>query len=176
MVRATGEVLIIGGGAGGLFAAFMLRDLGSKVCLVEKQPYFGGKLQVIGPGRPVGSSANGSSNPYGIIGTAGMRIDETQAELRCLAQQLGVKADSSENSLLINVKDRWVRGDADPLLLSPAGELAGGWQGCVHAWFCKQGQLLEALMLLFNRDGPCLAPSKVLVTMAHMRSQYPVRR
>lgn len=99
----------------------MLRHLGNKVCLVEKQPYFGGKLQVIGPGRPMGSSANGSSNPTGVIGTAGMRIDETQPELRCLAQQLGVKADSSESSLLFNVKDRWVRDDTDQLLMPGEG-------------------------------------------------------
>lgn len=113
------EVLIVGGGAGGLFSAFMLKELGSKVCVVERQPYFGGKLQAVGPGRPFGSSSTSPDNITGVLGTAGIRIQGSQKELLCLAHQLGVVTELDggvEGNMLIKSRGRWIKGGNSDLM------------------------------------------------------------
>ena len=78
------DVAIIGGGPGGLYSAYRLgAQLGSGVCLFEKNNRLGGRIyDVKGPGGAV-------------FGTGAMRIMETQSIVFSLADELGMEYEAA---------------------------------------------------------------------------------
>jgi hypothetical protein len=73
------DVVIVGGGPAGVHSLYKLAPvLHEKVCLFEKNDYFGGRIKDIP-----------SPNGKGVLGVGGMRVMETQNYLFNLAQELG---------------------------------------------------------------------------------------
>lgn len=81
------EIMVIGGGAGGLHTAFRLAaDHGSQVCLFEKEDHLGGRILDV--------SMDGSQNgPF--FGAGARRIMEGQQILFDLADELGMTYESA---------------------------------------------------------------------------------
>jgi glycine/D-amino acid oxidase-like deaminating enzyme len=96
----TCKVLVVGGGAGGIFSAYMLRELGSSVCVVERKKVWGGKLQGVGPktaaaaaaaAAAAGGDSGRDADPVSVteraenavMGTAGLWIHGSQKSIRC---------------------------------------------------------------------------------------------
>lgn len=76
--------MLAGGGAGGLFSAYMLRELGSEVCVVERQKNWGGKLQNAGPfvGPDGSSSKDVEDAANAAVGLAAMWVHGSQKSIR----------------------------------------------------------------------------------------------
>jgi hypothetical protein len=82
----TCEVAIVGGGAAGIYTFYQLApDLGNKICLFEKSPYFGGRIKDI-------ASPNGN----GKWGAGALRVMPQQTVLLNLASELAIALQRSD--------------------------------------------------------------------------------
>ncbi|WIA09932.1 hypothetical protein OEZ85_010145 [Tetradesmus obliquus] len=100
-----------------MFSAYMLRELGSGVCVVERKTVWGGKLQSLS----AGNSTDTDSPDNAGIGTAGLWIHGEQTDVRCLANQLNVTLEESHDDTLINTRGQWTCGGAEGLLTTQNG-------------------------------------------------------
>jgi len=101
------KYLIVGGGPGGLYSAYQLKALGKDVCVVEKEAIFGGKMQDV-PGPPTNDG-----KPPKEFGTCGLRINESQKEMRCLAYELNVTLQESPFETVTYTRGAWKRDSSE---------------------------------------------------------------
>lgn len=73
------EVIIVGGGTGGLFAAKKLLDAGIDVMVLESRPFVGGR---------VSTTRDGDGNP--MFNNFAWRVSEENTMMRALAKDLGL--------------------------------------------------------------------------------------
>eukprot|EP00798_Chlamydomonas_sp_ICE-L_P004560 gene4560-14741_t len=151
------KTLIVGAGPGGLFSAYFLRELGSDLCVVERNHWIGGRMldfpavKSSAPYNPMlsanaqctsaESNAGNSTLDEIVAGTCGLRVDESQMDLRCLANQLDIVLEESDFESRIYSRGQWAHGS-----LSAVNTWLNSTFSSLKNNFAEDGNLADALL------------------------------